>query len=52
MGKLHLDNATIMKDTAKKVRKIYNNNVIIGFAGSVADAFNFSRNIRRKIRAI
>jgi ATP-dependent HslUV protease subunit HslV len=33
---------TIFKSTAKKVRKIYNGQVTIGFAGSVADAFTLS----------
>ncbi len=28
-----------MKQTAKKVRRLYNNSVVVGFAGSVADAF-------------
>ena len=32
------DQGTIMKHTAKKVRRLSNNKVIAGFAGSVADA--------------
>ena len=28
-----------MKSNSKKVRRIYNDKVVIGFAGSVADAF-------------
>ncbi|MGC8579138.1 MAG: ATP-dependent protease subunit HslV [bacterium] len=35
---------TIMKHTAKKVRRLYNDTVLVGFAGSTADAFTlFSR---------
>lgn len=40
-GQVTLQN-TIMKGNAKKVRRIYNDKVIIGFAGSVADAFSLS----------
>ena len=29
---------TVMKGNAKKVRKLYNGNVIAGFAGSTSDA--------------
>lgn len=31
--------ATVMKSNAKKIRKIYDNKVLVGFAGSTADAF-------------
>ena len=40
-GQVTLSN-TIMKGNAKKVRRIYNDKVVIGFAGSVADAFSLS----------
>ena len=33
-----MGNATIMKQTAKKVRRLHNNQVLAGFAGAVADA--------------
>ena len=33
-----MGNATIMKMTAKKVRRLHNNQVLAGFAGAVADA--------------
>lgn len=33
---------TILKGNAVKVRRIYNNKVVIGFAGTVADAFTLS----------
>ena len=36
--------ATIMKGSAKKIRRLYNDKVLAGFAGSTADAFSlFSR---------
>src|ERR1700738_198758 len=36
--------ATVMKGTAKKIRKLYNDKVLAGCAGSTADAFSlFSR---------
>ena len=37
-GQVSLGN-TVIKSTAKKVRKIDKRNVIAGFAGSTADAF-------------
>ena len=48
-GQITFGNATIMKNTAKKVRKIYNNNVIIGFAGSVADALTLAEVLEEKL---
>lgn len=41
-GQVTMQNAVIFKGNAKKVRRIYNNSVVIGFAGSVADAFSLS----------
>ncbi|ANU17467.1 ATP-dependent protease subunit HslV [Planococcus maritimus] len=38
-GQVTFGNAVVMKHTAKKVRRLYNNEVLTGFAGSVADAF-------------
>lgn len=38
-GQVTFGEAVIMKHTATKVRKIYNGEVLAGFAGSVADAF-------------
>ena len=39
-GQVTMGQQVIFKNTAKKVRRIYNGNVIIGFAGGVADAFS------------
>ena len=37
-GQVTMGNATIMKRSAKKVRRLHNNQVLAGFAGAVADA--------------
>lgn len=41
-GQVTMGESTIFKNSARKVRKIYNDQVTIGFAGSVADAFTLS----------
>ncbi len=41
-GQVTAGQTTIMKGNAVKVRRIYNGEVVIGFAGSVADAFTLS----------
>ncbi|API89487.1 HslU--HslV peptidase proteolytic subunit [Marinilactibacillus sp. 15R] len=38
-GQVTMGEQVVMKGTARKVRKIYNGEVLVGFAGSVADAF-------------
>lgn len=38
-GQVTMGESVIFKNTAKKVRRIYDNQVVVGFAGSVADAF-------------
>ena len=38
-GQVTMGESVIMKGTARKIRKIYNDEVLVGFAGSVADAF-------------
>jgi ATP-dependent HslUV protease, peptidase subunit HslV len=38
-GQVTFGNAVVMKQTARKVRRLYNGKVLAGFAGSVADAF-------------
>ena len=45
-GQVTMGEHTIMKAGAKKVCRIYNGKVVVGFAGSVADAFALSRKIR------
>lgn len=48
-GQVTLGEATVMKRTAKKVKRIYNDKVVIGFAGSVADAFALSERFEEKL---
>ena len=39
-GQVTLGEKVVMKGTARKVRRLYNDKVVVGFAGSVADAFS------------
>lgn len=48
-GQVTMGESTIFKSTAKKVRRIYNDKVVIGFAGSVADAFTLSDRFEEKL---
>ena len=41
-GQVTLSQSVIFKNNAVKVRRIYNGKVILGFAGSVSDAFTLS----------
>lgn len=40
---------TVLKHTAKKVRKIYNNTVLVGFAGATSDAFTLFEKFEAKL---
>lgn len=40
---------TVMKSNAKKVRRLYNGNVIAGFAGGTADAFTLFERFEAKL---
>ncbi|MBR6444432.1 MAG: ATP-dependent protease subunit HslV [Firmicutes bacterium] len=48
-GQVTMGETAIMKHGAKKVRKIYKNTVISGFAGSVADAFSLTEKFESKL---
>ncbi len=48
-GQVTMGEKTIMKSSAKKVRKIFKNSVITGFAGSVADAFSLTDKFEKKL---
>lgn len=50
-GQVTLGDAVVMKHKAKKVRKIYNNQVLAGFAGSVADAFTLFEKFEGKLES-
>jgi ATP-dependent HslUV protease subunit HslV len=47
-GQVTIEN-TIMKQTAKKVRRIYHDKVVVGFAGSVADSQALSDKFESKL---
>jgi ATP-dependent HslUV protease subunit HslV len=47
-GQVTLGN-TVMKGNAKKVRRLYKDNVIAGFAGGTADAFTLFERFERKL---
>ena len=47
-GQVTLNNIVI-KHHAKKVRKIYNDKIIVGFAGASADALNLSERLEGKL---
>lgn len=44
-------NNTVMKHTAKKVRKLYNDSVMVGFAGATADAFTLLQRFEEKLES-
>lgn len=48
-GQVTMGETSIMKNGAKKVKKIYKNSVVTGFAGSVADAFSLTEKFESKL---
>lgn len=48
-GQVTMGQNTVMKNTAQKVRRLYKDRVVIGFAGSVADAFTLSERFENKL---
>ena len=42
--------ATVVKHTAKKVQRLYNNSVVVGFAGASADAFTLMERFEEKLQ--
>ena len=48
-GQVTMGKTAIMKNGAKKVRKIYRDTVLSGFAGSVADAFFLTEKFEKKL---
>ena len=48
-GQVTLGEKTIMKGTARKVRRLHNGQVVVGFAGSVADAFTLCERFEAKL---
>ncbi len=48
-GQVTMGESTVLKHGAKKVRRIYKEKVVVGFAGSVADAFTLSERFEAKL---
>ena len=48
-GQVTMGETAIMKAGAKKVQKIFHNQVLVGFAGSVADAFSLREKFEKKL---
>lgn len=48
-GQVTLSNSVIMKKTAKKVRRLYHDTIVAGFAGSVGDAFSLFEKFEGKL---
>ena len=49
-GQVTMGQSIIMKGNAKKVKRIYNDKVIVGFAGSVSDAFTLSEKFEEMLQ--
>lgn len=50
-GQVTLGQSIVMKGNAKKIRKIYNNQILVGFAGATADAFTLLQRFEEKVEA-
>lgn len=48
-GQVTMGETAIMKNGARKVKKIYGGKVLTGFAGSVADAFSLTEKFEKKL---
>jgi ATP-dependent HslUV protease subunit HslV len=48
-GQVTMGEKIVMKQSAKKVRRLYDDKVVVGFAGSVADAFALSERLEAKL---
>lgn len=49
-GQVTLGQSVIMKGRARKVRRLYNDRVLVGFAGSTADAFTLEERFEGKLK--
>jgi ATP-dependent protease HslVU, peptidase subunit len=49
-GQVTMGENTIFKTSARKVRRLYNGEVAVGFAGSVADAFTLCEKFEEKLQ--
>lgn len=48
-GQVTLSQSTIIKATARKVRRLFGGKVIVGFAGAVSDAFTLCEKLEEKL---
>ena len=48
-GQVTMGESIVFKNNAKKVRRIYNDQVVIGFAGTVSDAFTLCEQFEDKL---
>lgn len=48
-GQVTMGESVVFKSTAKKVRRLYNGQVVVGFAGSVTDAFTLCELFEEKL---
>ncbi|MGI6188646.1 MAG: ATP-dependent protease subunit HslV [Clostridiales bacterium] len=48
-GQVTLGQNTIMKQGARKIRRLFHNRIVVGFAGSVADSFTLSEKFETKL---
>lgn len=48
-GQVTMGEQVVMKGSARKVRRIYDGKVVVGFAGSVADAFSLEEKFEGKL---
>lgn len=48
-GQVTMSQSVIFKNNAVKVRRVYNDKVVVGFAGSVADAFSLSERFEQML---
>ena len=49
-GQITMGQSVILKGTARKVRRIFNDKVVLGFAGSVADAMALSEKMEKMLQ--
>ena len=49
-GQVTMGQSVIFKGNATKVKRIYNDKVVVGFAGSVADAFNLCEKFEKMLQ--
>jgi ATP-dependent HslUV protease subunit HslV len=49
-GQVTVGQSVVLKNNAVKVRRMHNDKVVVGFAGSVADAFTLSARFEEKLQ--